>query len=185
MTKELTDDQLCGIARGTKTAEPGRDGYILPVSFARAVIAADRAMQDARHREELAAADLTISNLREAQGVPDGFVHEFKINRAKAIEDAAIEYADAYTELQCDADNDHQREHREALKNLRETIKRGLEVAAAPQPTPEESSAVAQPERKPMTRNQVDDLAEDSVFLRSVYEIVQAVEAFHGIKDAL
>jgi len=87
--------------------------------------------------------------------------------------------------LQCDADNDHQREHREALKNLRETIKRGLEVAAAPQPTPEESSAVAQPERKPMTRNQVDDLAEDSVFLRSVYEIVQAVEAFHGIKDAL
>ena len=82
MTKELTDDQLCGIARGTKTAEPGRDGYILPVSFARAVIAADRAMQDARHREELAAADLTISNLRAAQGVPDGFVHEFKINRA-------------------------------------------------------------------------------------------------------
>jgi len=41
-----------------------------------------------------------------------------------------------------------------------------------------------QQERKPMTRNQVDDLAEDGVFLRSVYEIVQAVEAFHGIKDA-
>jgi len=38
-------------------------------------------------------------------------------------------------------------------------------------------------ERKPMTRDQVDDLAEDGVFLRSVYEIVQEVEAFHGIKD--
>lgn len=72
-------------------------------------------------------------------------VAEFKIDWARAIEDAAIEYADVYTELQCDADNDHQREHREALKNLRETIKRGLEVAAAPQPTTEESSAVAQP----------------------------------------
>ena len=43
---------------------------------------------------------------------------------------------------------------------------------------------VSQPERKPMTLDQVDDLAEDGVFLRSVYEIVQAVEAFHGIKDA-
>lgn len=41
---------------------------------------------------------------------------EFKIDWEKAIEDAAIEYADAYTEMQCDADNDHQREHREALK---------------------------------------------------------------------
>ena len=63
---------------------------------------------------------------------------EFKIDWARAIEDAAIEYADAYTELQCDADNDHQREHLKALKDLRETIKRGLEVAAA------------QPERKPL-----------------------------------
>lgn len=37
----------------------------------RQIIAADRALQDTRHREELAAADFTISNLREAQGVPD------------------------------------------------------------------------------------------------------------------
>ena len=59
---------------------------------------------------------------------------EFKIDWAKAIEDAAIDYADAYVELQCDADNDHQREHREALRDLRETIRRGLECAAAPQP---------------------------------------------------
>lgn len=59
---------------------------------------------------------------------------EFKIDWEKAIEDAAIEYADAYVELQCDSENDHQREHREALRDLRETIKRGLECAAAPQP---------------------------------------------------
>lgn len=64
----------------------------------------------------------------------ESMVAEFKIDWARAIEDAAIEYADAYTELQCDADNDHQREHLKALKDLRETIKRGLEVAAAPQP---------------------------------------------------
>ena len=72
----------------------------------------------------------------------ESMVAEFKIDWARAIEDAAIEYADAYTELQCDADNDHQRDHREALKNLRETIKRGLEVAAAQQPA-------AQPEPAP------------------------------------
>ena len=67
---------------------------------------------------------------------------EFKINWKKAIEDAAIDYADAYVELQCDADNDHQREHREALRDLRETIRRGLECAAAPQPA-------AQPTTRP------------------------------------
>ena len=49
-------------------------------------------------------------------------------------------------------------------------------LAAAQQPA-------AQPERKPMTRDQVDDLTDDGVFLRSVYEIVQAVESAHGIKD--
>ena len=64
----------------------------------------------------------------------ESMVAEFKIDWARAIEDAAIEYAEAYVELQCDADNDHQREHLKALKDLRETIKRGLEVAAAPQP---------------------------------------------------
>lgn len=68
---------------------------------------------------------------------------EFKIDWAKAIEEAAIDYADAYVEMQCDADNDHQREHRQALRDLRETIKRGLECAAAPQPAaqPEHSGA--------------------------------------------
>lgn len=40
---ELTDAEICGIAKSTQTAEPGRDGYILPVSFARAVIAAHEA----------------------------------------------------------------------------------------------------------------------------------------------
>lgn len=92
---------------------------------------------------------------------------------AKAIEDAAIEYADAYVEMQCDADNDHQREHREALRNLRETIRRGLECVASPQPAaqPEQSlcghcgrqvlgeawpvrALAHQTERKPMTDDQ-------------------------------
>lgn len=35
--KELTDDIIIEIAKKTATAEPGRDGYILPVSFARAL----------------------------------------------------------------------------------------------------------------------------------------------------
>jgi hypothetical protein len=37
---ELTDAQIVDIAVKTRSAEPGRDGYILPVKFARAVLAA-------------------------------------------------------------------------------------------------------------------------------------------------
>jgi len=35
--------------------------------------------------------------------------------------------------------------------------------------------------RVPMTRDQVDDLAEDGCFLGNVYEITAAIEAHHGI----
>lgn len=33
----LTDEEIIHIAKQTKTAEPGRDGHILPISFARAI----------------------------------------------------------------------------------------------------------------------------------------------------
>lgn len=56
---------------------------------------------------------------------------EFKIDWHKAIEDAAIDYADEYCEMQCDSENDHQRAHREALFYLRETIKAALSKAPA------------------------------------------------------
>ena len=56
---------------------------------------------------------------------------EFKIDWHKAIEDAAIDYADEYCEMQCDSENDHQRAHREALHYLRETIKAALSKAPA------------------------------------------------------
>ena len=36
----LTDAEIIAVAKATETAEPGTDGYILPVSFARAIIAA-------------------------------------------------------------------------------------------------------------------------------------------------
>ena len=36
----LTDDEIKTIADSTATAEPGTEGYILPFSFARAIIAA-------------------------------------------------------------------------------------------------------------------------------------------------
>jgi len=37
METPLTDQRIIEIAKATDTAEPGRDGYILPVSFARAI----------------------------------------------------------------------------------------------------------------------------------------------------
>ena len=38
--RPLTDEEIIAIAKQTDSAEPGRDGYILPVSFARAIEAA-------------------------------------------------------------------------------------------------------------------------------------------------
>ena len=45
---ELTDEEIVAIAKATQSAEPGRDGYVLPFTFARAVIAADRAKRGVR-----------------------------------------------------------------------------------------------------------------------------------------
>ena len=39
---DLTDEDIVRIAIESKSAEPGRDGYVLPISFARAVLAAQK-----------------------------------------------------------------------------------------------------------------------------------------------
>ena len=39
---ELTDDEIVKIAIASRGAEPGRDGYILPLTFARAVLTAQK-----------------------------------------------------------------------------------------------------------------------------------------------
>lgn len=41
----------------------------------------------------------------------------------------------------------------------------------------------APPKRQPLTKDQVDDLADDGIFLGSVYEITRAIEAAHEIKE--
>ena len=69
MTKELTDEQIYGIKFS---------GSIL--SFARAIIAADRKQQDARWLEELRAYELTASNLRaEIAGFEAGCAEDSQI----------------------------------------------------------------------------------------------------------
>ena len=35
--------------------------------------------------------------------------------------------------------------------------------------------------RVPMTRNEIDEMAEDGVFLENIYGIVRTLEAHHGI----
>lgn len=40
---DLTDDEIVNIAIASKGAEPGRDGYILPITFGRAILAAQKA----------------------------------------------------------------------------------------------------------------------------------------------
>ena len=39
MTNKPTDAEIIALADETRTGEPGRGGYILPISFARAVLA--------------------------------------------------------------------------------------------------------------------------------------------------
>ena len=39
MTNKPTDAEIIALADETRTGEPGREGYILPISFARAVLA--------------------------------------------------------------------------------------------------------------------------------------------------
>ena len=39
MGSSPTDAEIIALADETRTGEPGRDGYILPISFARAVLA--------------------------------------------------------------------------------------------------------------------------------------------------
>jgi len=75
---ELTDEQIDKIARPyiLSVGDYGCSEKAIPDNgsiedFARAVIAADRERQDALHREELAAYELMVSNLRAAQGGPD------------------------------------------------------------------------------------------------------------------
>ena len=69
MTTELTDEQINAIYQATFNSRTDRareapPAHHLVFSFARSVIAADRAQQSARHAEELAAYELTVSNLR-------------------------------------------------------------------------------------------------------------------------
>ena len=35
----LTDEQIIAVAKATKSAEPGAEGYVLPITFARAILA--------------------------------------------------------------------------------------------------------------------------------------------------
>lgn len=51
----LTDDEIIAIADATKSAEPGSDGYILPITFARSLLAANEAKKN--HKADKA--DLT------------------------------------------------------------------------------------------------------------------------------
>jgi hypothetical protein len=43
----MTDDEIIEVANATETAEPGNHGYILPISFARAIIAQHEAQRQA------------------------------------------------------------------------------------------------------------------------------------------
>lgn len=48
----ISDERIIEIAIATKSAEPGRDGYVLPITFARAVLAQSQGGQPATSREQ-------------------------------------------------------------------------------------------------------------------------------------
>jgi hypothetical protein len=59
----LTEYEICNIAKLTETAESGTEGYILPVSFARAIIAA--------HTAKVLGDMGPVAWMRQHKGVPD------------------------------------------------------------------------------------------------------------------
>lgn len=134
MNKELTDEQIdnelpLGMAPYLTLCGPTEIRR-----FARAVVAADRANQDARHAEELAAYELTISNLRAARGVPESAI----LQRVK------YHWFDADPDVPGDA-GDYEIFGRNIPCEdgcIDALIVREDMLAAAPKPT-------AQPERKP------------------------------------
>ena len=87
MNTELTDEQLNEVWNEVLRLE-WRNKSEGEWHFARAVIAADRERQDAIHREELAAYELTVANLREDQG-RDKHWHDTAWNRGHQMGMAA------------------------------------------------------------------------------------------------
>ena len=63
MNNEMTNDQITAIAYDCNALPEVVTDKTL-AAFAREVIAADRAQQSARHREELLAYEVTVGNLR-------------------------------------------------------------------------------------------------------------------------
>ena len=60
----LTDEQIIAVATASRAAEPGDNGYILPISFARAIIAAHEAAKDA-------AMNAAIADLKQALAISE------------------------------------------------------------------------------------------------------------------
>lgn len=156
---ELTDEQLDAVIDQPTPVAALVDFELfgkraLMRHFARAVIAADRAQQSARHAEELAAYELTVSSLRsqreQAQPVPcpdNPSWHYERLDRLLSMTLSAESYEDYLY---------------------------SLNIVAAPQ---------AQPERKPMSIDDAWDLTADCNGIGDVEgaRLIRAVEAFHGI----
>lgn len=195
---ELTNDQLHDIWLKTSPEE---------WDFARAIIAADRAQQSARHREELLAYEVTVGNLRARleQAQPYANAHD---TGAGAIYDF-MGWLTTRPEKLILSGSDDAAPAAEAVSAFLD--KRGISKLcnpnimgwsdAAPQAQPEQCGhcgrrvldppwpVKVQPERKPMTNDQITKLL-DRVRMQWVsspptYEVApafaRAVEAFHGI----
>lgn len=183
---------------------------VLPdfVVFARAVIAADRAQQSARHREELLAYEVTVGNLRARleQAQPYANAHD---TGAGAIYDF-MGWLTTRPEKLILSGSDDAAPAAEAVSAFLD--KRGISKLcnpnimgwsdAAPQAQPEQCGhcgrrvldppwpVKVQPERKPMTESEMLEGRERTFSVDNPYcpcdrktfmKVARYVEAFHGI----
>ncbi|WP_427183652.1 hypothetical protein ACL598_17760 [Bordetella bronchialis] len=78
-----TDADIIALARETQSADPGRDGYILPITFARALLARYAPAQDAERERDTQRIDWFDANCKRESSMRFG--DEFKTVIAWAI----------------------------------------------------------------------------------------------------
>lgn len=146
----------------------------------RAYVDADRAQQSAHHAEELRAYEVTVANLRAQleQAQPYANAHDIG---AGAIYDF-MGWLTTRPEKLILSGSDDAAPAAEAVSAFLD--KRGISKLCNPNIMGwSDAAPQSQPERKPMTPEQIETMWPSPEGTNSIHALVREVEAFHGIKE--
>ena len=192
-----TDADIIALADKTRTGEPGRDGYILPISFARAVLAKWGTPAPASQPVAAPAGMEPVARIRYERNTPgrenemprvvscnrlaDGIYDVFTAAQVQAMLAAAPRNATLYNPDDVAFPVQRCTDGTDAPPEL--TSIAAVGVAA------EEVAAPSAPAREPLTDEQIDEihLANSDAYERGDVEyeshgFARAIEQAHGIK---